>query len=88
MSSWQNTTSRSKGSDRSEIRSVELSVGLGRLVVTRHIHYEPDQWTAVFDGVFSRVVVSNGTVEDAKQKAIILANKKLSEMMTLLSESV
>lgn len=86
MSAWKDITSHSKGSDRSEVKSVEAYIGKSRLIVTKHIHYAPDEWTAVLDGVFTRRIVSKGSLQDAKEKALILADQILKEMLSQVSE--
>lgn len=90
MSNWKDVSSYSQSEIRSErqVKSVELRIGKVRLVVTRHIHYNPTDWVASFGDIYNQIVVGTGTLEDAKTEALILANQHLNKMITEISKEL
>lgn len=80
MIDWRDLSSRGKAGSTFEWRS-----GRVKLIVTRHIHYEPDEWIATCEPFFSaRSIVRGSDSTTAKLAALGLLKKHLETVMVHL----
>lgn len=83
---WKDISTYKRGDKTREIRTVQLEVASGlRLVVTRHIHYAPDEWVLNCEPWFSNFVVGNGTLAEAKEAAVHLVRERLAMAQAALA---
>lgn len=81
---WKDTSSFSQGDKvRTPTTFTLLASGL-KVVVTRHIHAEPDEWLLCCEPWFHGVVVSKGSADEAKAVALKAVRKKLLETLAAL----
>lgn len=66
MAIWKD---RSKSWSDDTIVSSETKVGGFKLSITRHIHYQPDDWIANCSYIFSRILLKNKDINLAKAEA-------------------
>lgn len=77
---WKDVSTRSSNCN-GEVKSLNAMVGKIKLVVTRHIHYEPTDWVVSFGEVISQRKLSSGTLEEAKELAVSLVKTELNKML-------
>ncbi len=78
---WKDCTSWKKSDkDKSVARSWELYAGGERLVVTRHIHYEPDRWV-YRDAFGTESPLESKGIDDAKKEAIEKYHDKIQAII-------
>lgn len=70
-----------------KVKTVTCKIGNKALIVSRHIHFDPNQWVATFDGFFHQVVIGNQDLETAKIDALALAITHVSDLLKLLQEA-
>jgi len=80
---WKDVSSYSRGDREKGIppSSYELEVGNLKLVVTRHVHYDPTDWVLRMEGVFEKTLTGNITAGFAKANCLMLARRYLREAM-------
>jgi hypothetical protein len=80
---WKDATSYSRGERDEKIapRTYEMSVGKLRLVVTRHIHYDPTDWVLRMEGVFETTLRGDKTAEFAMHNCMMLARDYLRKAL-------
>lgn len=78
---WKDVSSYSRGDREKGVlpSSFELQVGKLRLVVTRHIHYDPTDWVLRMEGLFETTLTGNRTAEFAKANCLMLARGYLRD---------
>lgn len=62
--------------------------GAFRLVLTRHINYEPDQWTAYCSGVFQQRAMASKDVGEAACQAKAILQVALETALAAILEGV
>lgn len=82
---WTDITSRSRGETDSTPRTWETRIGTLRLVVTRHIHHEPDDWVAVSE-IFDKRQLTAKNIDDAKKEALELVREWCRAVMRDLGD--
>jgi len=82
---WKDTSSFSLGDKVRTPTTFTLIVSGLRVVVTRHIHAEPDEWLLHCEPWFHGVVVSKGSADEAKAVALEAVRKKLQETLAALT---
>jgi hypothetical protein len=78
---WKDVSSYSRGDREKGVppSSFELAVGKLRLVVTRHIHYDPTDWVLRMEGIFETTLKGDRTAEFAKANCLMLARDYLRD---------
>ncbi len=66
---WRDVTSYSRGDTVREPRSWEIVLGPERIVVTRHVQFDVDDWCMAWRGDPPRVI-SRGSLAEAQEIAI------------------
>lgn len=79
MITWKDISSHSQNEKDRTPKTWECRAGVFRLIVTRHIHYKPDQWVARCDGVFDGLALTSKDIEMAKSEAIHVLTGYLGE---------
>jgi hypothetical protein len=70
MIQWKDETSYSREGSR-EPNCWAAKFGRFTLKVHRHIHYQPDDWLASCDNVFSQFLLKSKEIEQVKHEAIV-----------------
>jgi hypothetical protein len=76
---WKDVTSYSQNDTHRIPASWELKVGSLSIIVTRYIHYNPDDWLLHCGEVFDRKLLKSKDIEAAKQEAIKLVYEYFAE---------
>ena len=58
------------------------------MIVTRHIHYSPDDWLVLCDFLGFRRVLQSKNLEDAKREALGLVAARCRGVLDALGEAV
>ena len=74
---WKDETSFSKSDKDHTPRTWCAKFGGFSLILTRHIHYTPDEWVASCCGVFENKVMASKEVYDAAAEAVATLQFKL-----------
>jgi hypothetical protein len=82
--SWRDITSYSRNDETRTPRTWKLVSKTMDITVTRHIHYLANEWALICDPWFNKTVISTGTADEAKQKAIALVIDKLEGALSEL----
>lgn len=85
---WKDETSYSQN-DKERIPSVwRCQIGLARISVHRHMHYEPDQWLLTAHGILSieRHLLKNKDLFRAQIEALRTVLKALKPIVTDLED--
>lgn len=67
---WKDETSYRQGDTDRTPKTWVLGVAGLRIVVSRHIHFAPDEWVLTCEPWFNKKVISNGTEGEAKEAAL------------------
>lgn len=78
---WKNTTSYSKSSDKTEVRTTSLRTEHLDITVTKHIHYG-DELVMSCDSIgIQRKPLGVEDMEEGQRKAIDIVERRLKEML-------
>lgn len=77
---WKDVSTRSSNCN-GEVKTLNAMVGKIKLTVTRHIHYETTDWVVSFGEIISQRKLSSGTLDEAKELAVILVKSELNKML-------
>jgi hypothetical protein len=69
VSPWHDATSFSQNANDRTPRTWNAKFGVFNLVLTRHLDYAPDQWTAYCHGVFPQRAMASKDVREAACQA-------------------
>lgn len=81
---WKDISSYSRNTVDRSPRTLQLEVEPFMLVVTRHIHADPDQWVFRWHGTLDFHVLKSKDLEAAKAEAIGLVRKTLESALKKL----
>jgi hypothetical protein len=81
---WVNRTSYSKSSDKSEIRTMQLSTQHLTITVTKHIDFGEEIIAVCHDVGIDRAPLGTENMNDAKDMALALVRAKLKSMASSL----
>tara|TARA_R110002049_G_scaffold282589_3_gene462441 strand:+ start:1858 stop:2115 length:258 start_codon:yes stop_codon:yes gene_type:complete len=82
---WVNRTSYSKSSDKSEIRTMQLTTQHLTLTVTKHIDFGEEIIAVCHDVGIDRAPLGTDNIDDAKDMALALVRAKLKTMTDSLN---
>lgn len=91
MIEWQDKTGWSqKDSEETKRtpRTWRATVGPFKLTVTRHVHYEPDQWIMTCKPLFEHVIADSKEIEEAKKQAVLMVQEDIFSIAKKLKGSV
>lgn len=85
---WKDTSSFSQGDKVRIPATFTLLAGGLKVVVTRHIHAEPDEWVLNCEPWFRHTIVGKGSADEAKSAALALVRNKLRSTLVALTPNV
>ena len=82
---WEDISSHSRRDKDRTPKTWELRLAGIRVVVTRHIHFEPDEWVMTCDPWFEQRSLGRVDADEAKDAAVGAVREKLAESLAALT---
>ncbi len=81
---WKDISSYSREEKRTEPKTFEANVYELRLIITRHIHYEPELWLFTCEPFFDLAKLQSTKIDEAQAEAVHLLRLKMEHICSRL----